>query len=121
MVHTDCLIKEIIKVGGRHVHDDRDNHYVQNNVVRNVCKRKAKDGLYVKPTKIVRKALAEEDTKEIIHEDSQNVEKAMYRERRKELLNLPKLRREACEQLKTQNYQTKMVNSFATYLMTSSS
>ena len=112
MVHTDCLIKEITKVSSDHSHDDRDNHYHQNYVVCNLCKRKVKDDLNIKSTKIMRKALAEEDTEDTVHEDLQNVGKAMYRERRKELPSLPKSRSEACEQLQNQNYRTKNGEQF---------
>jgi hypothetical protein len=86
-----------------HEPDERKN---ERHVLRNSVKRKASDDISQRPSKLIRKALQDQEEEQLEPNDLKSAEKAIYRRRRKIYPPLLKSLAETREVLPKMNTQT---------------
>jgi len=75
---------------GEHKHEAITPQNIDHQVLRENCKRKARDSISTRPSKIIRKELLTNVGTDIVHNDVSSVRKAMYMARRKKFPIYPK-------------------------------
>jgi len=89
-----------------------ENRDIQQQIVRNNCKRKATECISERPNKIIRRELMAVKTTELLHNDISSIRKSMYRERRKIIPEAPTLLFELIQQLKINSVTTHRNETF---------
>jgi len=91
---------KILKITNTHTHDEYDDRTIHREVVRSNLKRRAEEDLHIKPNKLIRRELKNNEKSEHLrYSDMKLIRRSMYEKRKKSFPNIPRSLEDAKKQL----------------------